>query len=139
MKVKKLSPIRALDRFATTARADLRFAPLNSLILVGLFVAGLATHLAVHGYSLPAVLHVPGNWRSRSTAMVREEVEERRRMGISAPGESPDRPPFISAFNSTRRMDLIASTMAHRGHPDRVIKKVLGASFARALAEAWRG
>jgi len=55
MKAKKLSPIGALDRFATTARADLRFAPLNSLILVGLFVAGLATHLAVHGYSLPAV------------------------------------------------------------------------------------
>jgi len=40
MKAKKLSPIGALDRFATTARADLRFAPLNSLILVGLFVGG---------------------------------------------------------------------------------------------------
>jgi len=68
---------------------------------------------------------------------LREEVEERRRMGISAPGESPDRPPFIPALNSARRMDRIATAMAHRGHPDRVIEKVLGANFARALAEAW--
>jgi len=55
MIAKRLSTIGALDRFATTARADLRFAPLNSLILVGLFVAGLATHLAFHEYSVAAV------------------------------------------------------------------------------------
>ncbi len=68
---------------------------------------------------------------------LREEVEERRRMGISAPGESPDRPPFIAALNSERRMDLIAAEMARRGRPDRVIEKILGANFVRALGEAW--
>jgi membrane dipeptidase len=69
---------------------------------------------------------------------LREEVEERRRMGISAPGESPDRPPFIPALNSERRMDRIAAEMARRGRPDRVIEKVLGANFVRALSAAWR-
>ena len=68
---------------------------------------------------------------------LREEVEERRRMGISAPGESPDRPPFIPALNSERRMDRIAAEMARRGRPDRVIEKVLGANFVRALGAAW--
>jgi len=55
MIAKRLSTLGALDRFATTSRADLRFAPLNGLILVGLFVAGLAVHLALHEYSIAAV------------------------------------------------------------------------------------
>lgn len=32
--------------FATTLRADFRFAPLNAFVLVGIFVAGLGVHLA---------------------------------------------------------------------------------------------
>ena len=35
----------SLEKFATTLRADFRFAPLNALILVGIFVAGLAVQL----------------------------------------------------------------------------------------------
>ncbi len=70
---------------------------------------------------------------------LRKEVEQRRAMGISAPGESPDRPPFIPALNSERHMDRIAAEMARRGRPDRVIEKVVGANFGRALTEAWGG
>ncbi len=70
---------------------------------------------------------------------LRKEVEQRRAMGISAPGESPDRPPFIPALNSERHMDRIAAEMSRRGRPDRVIEKVVGANFARALTEAWGG
>ncbi len=50
-----------LDRFATTLRADFRFAPLNALVLLLLFVAGLVAHLAVHGFSVQAVLLAIGS------------------------------------------------------------------------------
>ncbi len=55
MIAKKLAALGTLDHFATTARADLRFAPLNGLILVGIFVAGLVAHLAVHDFRVEAV------------------------------------------------------------------------------------
>jgi SPFH domain/Band 7 family protein len=37
----------SLEKFATTLRADFRFAPLNALVLVGIFVAGLAIHISM--------------------------------------------------------------------------------------------
>ncbi len=37
----------SLEKFATTLRADFRFAPLNAFILVGIFVIGLAVHLGI--------------------------------------------------------------------------------------------
>ena len=45
----------SLERFATTSRADLRFAPLNALLLIGLSVAGLVIHLMLHSFSVEAV------------------------------------------------------------------------------------
>ena len=45
----------AFERFATTARADFRFAPLNALLLVGIFVPGLVVHQSVYGYDVMAV------------------------------------------------------------------------------------
>jgi len=45
----------SVERFATTARADLRFAPLNVFLLVAVFAVGLAVHLAVHEFSGTAV------------------------------------------------------------------------------------
>jgi len=45
----------SVEKFATTARADLRFAPLNVFLLVALFGVGLAVHLAVHDFSITAV------------------------------------------------------------------------------------
>lgn len=37
----------SLEKFATTLRADFRFAPLNVLLLVAIFVVGLGMHLAL--------------------------------------------------------------------------------------------
>ncbi len=37
----------SLEKFATTLRADFRFAPLNVLLLVAIFVIGLVLHLAL--------------------------------------------------------------------------------------------
>jgi len=48
-------PGLSLERFATTARADLRFAPLNVFLLVAVFAVGLAIHLASHPFSVTAV------------------------------------------------------------------------------------
>jgi len=45
-----------LDQFATSLRADFRFAPLNGLLLISVFVIGLAFHLSIHAFSAKAVL-----------------------------------------------------------------------------------
>lgn len=69
---------------------------------------------------------------------LRREVEMRQKMGISAPGESPDRPPFIPELNDARRMDLIASAMVDRGYSTKVIEKILGGNFYRVFGEIWK-
>jgi membrane dipeptidase len=66
-----------------------------------------------------------------------EAVSARRKaMGIAAPRE--DTVPYVPELNTPRRMDVIADLLAARGHPDRVIEKVLGGNFARLLGEVWR-
>jgi hypothetical protein len=45
----------SLEKFATGARADLRFAPLNGLLLIGLSVVGLVVHLMLYSFSVEAV------------------------------------------------------------------------------------
>jgi hypothetical protein len=45
----------SVERFATTIRADFRFAPLNALLLVVISVVGLVVHLALHPFSVQAV------------------------------------------------------------------------------------
>ncbi|MGD8699482.1 MAG: slipin family protein [Gemmatimonadales bacterium] len=48
-------PGLSLERFATSLRADFRFAPINALLLVAIYVAGLIVHLALHPFSVIAV------------------------------------------------------------------------------------
>ncbi len=45
----------SLERFAMSSRADFRFAPLNALLLVAIFVIGLTVHLNVHEFTIEAV------------------------------------------------------------------------------------
>ncbi len=45
----------SFERFATGSRADFRFAPLNVLLLVVVYVLGLTVHLNVHDFSMEAV------------------------------------------------------------------------------------
>ena len=42
-------PRLSVEKFATTLRADYRFAPLNIFLLLLLMLAGLVAHLAVYG------------------------------------------------------------------------------------------
>ena len=64
---------------------------------------------------------------------MRKSVEERKKAGISAPGE--DRPAYIPEVNTPRKMELVASALLDRGHPTRVVEKVLGANFRRVFGE----
>jgi regulator of protease activity HflC (stomatin/prohibitin superfamily) len=50
-----------LDEFATSLRADFRFAPLNVLLLVAIFVVGLFLHLSLYPFSSMAVLLFMGS------------------------------------------------------------------------------
>ena len=45
----------SFERFSTSSRADFRFAPLNALILVAIYVAGLTVHMNVYEFSSDAV------------------------------------------------------------------------------------
>ncbi len=51
----------SFEEFATSLRADFRFAPLNVLLLVAIFVAGLVLHLSIHPFSQTAVLLFMGS------------------------------------------------------------------------------
>ena len=45
----------SFERFSASSRADFRFAPLNVLLLVATYVAGLTIHLNVYTFSIEAV------------------------------------------------------------------------------------
>jgi regulator of protease activity HflC (stomatin/prohibitin superfamily) len=51
----------SIERFATTVRADFRFAPINVLLLVAFFVAGLVVHLMLHSFTMNTVLLFVGS------------------------------------------------------------------------------
>jgi hypothetical protein len=57
------APAARLDweTWATKIRTDFRFAPLNVLLLVGLYVGGLALHLSLHGFAVPPVVLALGS------------------------------------------------------------------------------
>jgi len=46
---------RSLEKFATSARADYRFAPLNTVLLMGVMLVGLVVHVVVYEFSVTAV------------------------------------------------------------------------------------
>ncbi len=45
----------SFERFSTSSRADFRFAPLNAMLLVAIFTAGLTVHLNLYEFSVDAV------------------------------------------------------------------------------------
>ena len=68
----------------------------------------------------------------------REDIANRRRLGISAPGESEDVYTFVPDLNTPRRFETIAEQLLARGHSELRVEKILGANFARLFAEVWR-
>jgi membrane dipeptidase len=65
------------------------------------------------------------------------EIAERRKQGISAPGETTAVYTFVPDLNAPRRFETIATLLSRRGKSDRVIEKVLGGNFLRLFAQTW--
>jgi membrane dipeptidase len=68
----------------------------------------------------------------------REDVRERRRRGISAPGESEDVYTFVPDLNTPDRFASIAGHLLRRKHSTARVEKILGGNFARLFREAWK-
>jgi membrane dipeptidase len=66
-----------------------------------------------------------------------EEVNRRRALGISAPGEQPDVYTFIPDLNTPDRLDRVAALLARHGHSGARIGKIIGGNFNRLFRETW--
>ncbi|GAB2882629.1 dipeptidase [Microbulbifer echini] len=80
---------------------------------------------------------VPVNDGPEYRESISKEVERRIAAGISAPGETPHRPPFIPELNSERRMELVAYKLNQKGLSDRVVEKVIGNNWLRVFSVVW--
>ena len=65
------------------------------------------------------------------------EIAERQTKGISAPGETTAVYTFVPDLNTPLRLETLATLLAKRGRPERVIDKVLGGNFLRLFNETW--
>ena len=65
------------------------------------------------------------------------QIENRRKAGISAPGEDPNVYTFLPDLNRADRFARIAELLAERKHSDARIAKILGGNFARLLNDVW--
>ena len=68
-----------------------------------------------------------------------DEIEERRKRGISAPGERDDVFTFAPDLNTPKRFETLACLLSKRGHSDSQIEKIIGGNFARLFREVWGG
>jgi membrane dipeptidase len=66
-----------------------------------------------------------------------EEIADRRKRGISAPGEREDAFTFVPDLNTPKRFEMIASLLSKRGHSDTQVTKILGGNFNRLFTEVW--
>jgi len=64
-----------------------------------------------------------------------DEIAERQKRGISAPGERADSFTFAPDLNLPRRFEKIAWLLSQRGYGDARVEKVLGGNFARLFRE----
>ena len=60
-----------------------------------------------------------------------DEIEDRRKRGISAPGERDDVFTFAPDLNTPRRFETLAYLLSKRGHSDSQIEKIIGGNFSR--------
>jgi membrane dipeptidase len=70
-------------------------------------------------------------------ASFRKSVEDRRKAGISAPGESPDVFTLIPEYNDPLRFLTLADDLERRGWKPSRVDKILGANFARLFGVVW--
>ena len=66
-----------------------------------------------------------------------EEVNERKKLGIAAPGEDASVYTFIPDLNVANRFERLAELLSARHYSSGQIAKVLGGNFLRLLREVW--
>jgi membrane dipeptidase len=66
------------------------------------------------------------------------EINERRKLGISAPGEQPDVYTFIPDLNTADRFNRIAAILSFHQYSNERIGKILGGNFSRLLHDVWQ-
>ncbi|HJT97601.1 MAG TPA: membrane dipeptidase [Rhodanobacteraceae bacterium] len=66
-----------------------------------------------------------------------DEIAERQKRGVSAPGETTAVYTFVPDLNTPRRFETIAALLAKRGRSGRVIEKVIGGNFLRLFSQTW--
>jgi membrane dipeptidase len=64
-----------------------------------------------------------------------DEIAERQKRGISAPGERADSYTFAPDLNQPLRFERIALLLSQRGHSDARVEKILGGNFARLCTD----
>lgn len=64
-----------------------------------------------------------------------DEISDRQKRGISAPGERVDSYTFAPDLNEPLRFERIALLLSRRGHSDARIEKILGGNFSRLFTE----
>ena len=66
-----------------------------------------------------------------------DEIAQRRKLGIGAPGETADVATFLPDLCGPTQFQRLADLLAARGHGEARIEKILGGNFRRLMTEAW--
>lgn len=74
-----------------------------------------------------------GAYRER----LKREIEERRKLGVSAPGETPDIVPFVPELMGPDKFAKLRGLLAARGHKAARLDKLFGLNFLRLFREVW--
>jgi len=68
---------------------------------------------------------------------LKAEIEERRKQGVSATGETPTSYPFILDLRGVEQFQRLADLLSARGHGSSRIEKILGLNFLRLAQQVW--
>ena len=88
-------------------------------------------HVGIGTDGTTSAVNVTPEFRKRFA----EQIAERQKRGISAPGERQDSFTFAPDLNTPRRFDNLAMLLSQRGHGDARVEKILGGNFARLFRE----
>jgi len=81
----------------------------------------------------------PTTLTPRSMENFRNDVRERKRLGIAAPYENETGYRFAGNLNTPCRFETLAGLMQDRGHSEGRIEKLLGANLLRVFSDTWAG
>ncbi len=69
---------------------------------------------------------------------LKKEVEQRKALGVSAPGEAPDRVPFVMDLRGPSQFRDLAQLLRAQGFRERRIDKILGLNFLDYCRRVWK-